>query len=269
MNMQKVISGAKKQLPKIPDKEQLIRMLQKVECPHVAMAMFLGIFFGVRISEISSSKRKNNHALKWSEVDLRLGEIIILDGKNTKRYKTGYGKDRIVPIFDEFIHIFKLWKAVCPESEYVIPHQKKFSEPMMKRNLQDKTSEAFDRAGLLEVVSHQRNGRPRYKYHFHSFRHVCATNLLRRGLQIEQVKEFLGHEQIDTTMVYLNLVKDDLKEAVTHAYAYPKQRNYFLPAQQTAPVVQVSPDVEALKLENENLKLKMQLKGLAPLEVLR
>ncbi len=269
INMQKVISGAKKQLPKLPDKEKLVRMLREVDSPHVAMSMFLGIFFGVRISEISYSPRKDNHVLKWSEVDLRVGEITILDGKNTKRYKSGYGKDRIVPIFDEFIHVFKLWKAVCPESEYVIPHQKGGNKPICLRQLQDKTSEAFDRAGLLEVVSYQRNGRPRYKYHFHSFRHICATNLLRRGLAIEQVKEFLGHEKIDTTMVYLNLVKDDLKEAVTHAYAYPKQRNYFLPAQQGAPVVQVSKDVEALKLENENLKLKMQLSGLAPLKVVR
>lgn len=257
MNLQKIATCAKKKLPKIPDKQGLIRMLREVDCPYIAMSMFLGIFFGLRISEISYSSRKKNQPLRWSEVDLKIGEMTILDAKNTKRFKSGYGKDRIVPIFDEFIHIFKLWRALCPESEYVVPHHKNPSKPLNIRQVQDKTSEAFDKAGLLEVVSYQRNGRPRYKYHFHTFRHICATNLLRRGLPIEQVKEFLGHEQLDTTMVYLNLVKDDLKEAVTHAYAYPKQRNYFLSQKQ--PSIQTTSNLEALRLENENLKMKMHM----------
>ena len=266
-DLHRVILSAKSKLPKILNKEQLVSMLRKVESPHVAMGIFLGVFFGFRIGEMSYSPRKQNHVLKWSEVNLEHGEITILDAKNTKRYKTGYGKDRIVPIFDEFIHIFKLWKALYPESEYVIPHQKGKGKPICIRQLQDKTSEALDKAGLLEVEFHQRNGRPRYKYHFHTFRHVCATNLLRRGLPIEQVKEFLGHEKLETTMVYLNIVKDDLKEAITQVYAYPKQRNYFLPKEQ--PVIQVSKDIESLRLENKNLKLKIQLNGMMPVEVVR
>jgi len=266
-DLQRLILSAKKKLPKILTKEQLISMLKKVDSPHIAMAIFLGVFFGLRISEMSYSPRKQNHVLKWSEVNLEHGEITILDAKNTKRYKTGYGKDRIVPIFDEFIHIFKMWKALCPESEYLVPHQKGGNRPIGIRHIQDKTSNALDKAGLWEVESHQRDGKPRYKHHFHTFRHVCATNLLRRGLPIEQVKEFLGHEKLETTMVYLNIVKDDLKEAITQVYAYPKQRNYFLPREQ--PVIQVSKDMESLKLENENLKLKMQLNGLMPVEIVR
>ncbi|MFH1332674.1 MAG: site-specific integrase, partial [archaeon] len=219
-NINKIITCSKSKLPKILNKEQLIKMLGQVDSPHVAMGMFLSIFFGTRISEISYVPRKRNHVLKWNDVNLNHGEITILDAKNTKRYKSGYGKDRIVPIFDEFIHIFKLWHALYPDSEYVIPHQKGKNEPINVRQLQDKTTEALDKAGLLEVESYQRNNRPRYKYHFHTFRHVCATNLLRRGLPIEQVKEFLGHERLETTMVYLNIVKDDLKESVTQAYAY-------------------------------------------------
>ncbi len=268
INMQKLISGSRHKLPKILVKEQILRMFREVDCPCVAMSMFLSMFFGLRLGEMAYSPRKDNHVLKWSEVDLNIGEMIILDAKNTQRYKSGYGKDRIVPIFDEFIHVFKMWKALIPDSEYVVPHQKDSSKPIKMRQIQKKTSDALNKAGLLEIASSQRDGKPRYKYHFHTFRHVCATNLLRRGLPIEQVKEFLGHEKLETTMVYLDIVKDDLKEAVTHAFAYPKQRNYFLPAQQNA-VVQVSPDVTALKLENENLKLKMQLNGLAPLEVVR
>ncbi len=38
--------------------------------------------------------------------------------------------------------------------------------------------------------------------HPHRFRRTIATDLLGRGMPIEQVKEFLGHEKLDTTMIY-------------------------------------------------------------------
>lgn len=38
--------------------------------------------------------------------------------------------------------------------------------------------------------------------HPHRFRRTIATNLLNRGMPIEQVKTFLGHEKLDTTMIY-------------------------------------------------------------------
>ena len=36
--------------------------------------------------------------------------------------------------------------------------------------------------------------------HPHRFRRTIATDLLNRGMPIEQGKEFLGHEKMDTTM---------------------------------------------------------------------
>lgn len=38
--------------------------------------------------------------------------------------------------------------------------------------------------------------------HPHRFRRTIATDLLNKGMPIEQVKEFLGHEKLDTTMIY-------------------------------------------------------------------
>ena len=38
--------------------------------------------------------------------------------------------------------------------------------------------------------------------HPHKFRRTFATNLVNKGVPIEQIKELLGHANIDTTMVY-------------------------------------------------------------------
>lgn len=47
----------------------------------------------------------------------------------------------------------------------------------------------------------------------HKFRRTCATMALRRGMPIEQVSKMLGHEQISTTQIYLNLSEEELELA--------------------------------------------------------
>lgn len=47
--------------------------------------------------------------------------------------------------------------------------------------------------------------------HPHRFRRTIATDLLNRGMPIEQVKEFLGHEKLDTTMIYCTVMDDNVQ----------------------------------------------------------
>ena len=54
--------------------------------------------------------------------------------------------------------------------------------------------------------------------HPHRFRRTIATDLLNRGMPIEQVKEFLGHEKLDTTMIYCT-VKEESVQASHRKYA--------------------------------------------------
>ncbi len=51
------------------------------------------------------------------------------------------------------------------------------------------------------------------KCNAHKFRRTCATLALRRGMPIEQVSMMLGHEQIATTQIYLDIGRDELKYA--------------------------------------------------------
>lgn len=49
--------------------------------------------------------------------------------------------------------------------------------------------------------------------HPHRFRRTIATDLLSRGMPIEQVKEFLGHEKVDTTMIYCAVKEQNVRES--------------------------------------------------------
>ena len=51
------------------------------------------------------------------------------------------------------------------------------------------------------------------KVHPHRFRRTCATFALRHGMPVEQVSKMLGHERIDTTLIYLDLSEEELQQA--------------------------------------------------------
>lgn len=49
--------------------------------------------------------------------------------------------------------------------------------------------------------------------HPHRFRRTCATFALRRGMSVEQVSKMLGHEDLSTTQIYLDLNERDMELA--------------------------------------------------------
>jgi integrase len=44
----------------------------------------------------------------------------------------------------------------------------------------------------------------------HTFRHSCATRLLRAGMDIRKVQVFLGHKNLSSTMVYLHAIPSEV-----------------------------------------------------------
>lgn len=54
------------------------------------------------------------------------------------------------------------------------------------------------------------------KVHPHRFRRTLATNLIHRGMPIQEVAKILGHEKLDTTMKYVCINDGDIK------YSYNK-----------------------------------------------
>lgn len=49
--------------------------------------------------------------------------------------------------------------------------------------------------------------------HPHRFRRTIATDLLNRSMRIEEVKEFLGHEKIDTTLLYCTISQESVRSS--------------------------------------------------------
>jgi len=57
----------------------------------------------------------------------------------------------------------------------------------------------------------------------HTFRHSCATAMLRNRADIRAVQELLGHESLESTQVYTHITINDLKE--THSRCHPREKD--------------------------------------------
>lgn len=66
-------------------------------------------------------------------------------------------------------------------------------------------------AGIEEIL--RRLGRETgiEKVHPHRFRRTMATNILHKGMPIEEIKEILGHVKLDTTLIYCQINKENVK----------------------------------------------------------
>ena len=55
------------------------------------------------------------------------------------------------------------------------------------------------------------------KANVHTFRHCCATHLLRGGASVRHVQQLLGHQDLSTTEIYTHVEISDLQQAVRTA----------------------------------------------------
>ncbi len=63
---------------------------------------------------------------------------------------------------------------------------------------------------VREIGERSGIGRPLYP---HLIRHTTATDALSRGMDIAEVQKILGHEKMDTTLIYAKVCQDDVKYA--------------------------------------------------------
>ena len=173
-------------LPKIKEDKKLPVVLSKQECysiisqtsnfKHRLILMFI-YAGGLRAGELTS--------LRWCDVNVERMAIHIKQSKGRR--------DRYVPLAKNIVQPFVQYMSAYNSSEYVFFGANKIGK-MSHSGIQFLLKQAIKRVGISKTG-----------VCLHTLRHSYATHLLEDGLDIVSIKELLGHERIETTLVYLHV----------------------------------------------------------------
>ncbi len=161
-----------KPLPLEIDRQEYIDLLYAMKHLRHRVALVLGWESGLRISEIVNLKKADIH-IGSTHVD---SFIRVNCGKNSK--------DRIVPLPVS-------WQ------KHLINY---IPLPCKQRAIQKAIIAAAEVSGLKDKKP---------KVHFHSSRHGFATECVRRKVDLNHVQKLMGHEDVQTTSIYINLAPQE------------------------------------------------------------
>jgi len=134
---------------------------------------------GFRLSEVASLKVSDVHSDKM--------QLFIRNAKG--------GKDRYALLSQANLEILRgYWKAYRPK-EWLFYSRNHTGKHITSRAVQNLFKKYVKKAKITKNVT------------VHTMRHSFATHLLESGTSIYHIKQLLGHSNINTTCVYLHLVK--------------------------------------------------------------
>ncbi|MAS88209.1 MAG: integrase [Micavibrio sp.] len=161
------------------ERKKLLKACKSSENPHLYKIVVMALSTGARKMEIVG--------LKWKDIDLERGTIILHETKN--------GERRVIPLAGYAHQIMKAhYKKRDKKCEYVFPSQSK-CQPIDIRT-------AWENALINAKIT---------DFRFHDLRHSAASYLAMNGATLAEIAEVLGHKTLQMVKRYAHL-----SEAHTH-----------------------------------------------------
>ena len=163
---------------------------------HLTPLVLLAVNSGLRRGELLQ--------LRWREVDLQR-RMLTVRGEGAKT-----GQTRHVPLNSDAIHALTAWKPVAFESDWCVFGGSKSSTPLVaiKKGW----------AGVLKAATVT-------GFRFHDLRHTFASKLVMAGVDLNTVRELLGHKSLSMTLRYAHLAPEHKAAAVeTLVPSRPRRR---------------------------------------------
>ncbi len=175
---------------------QEVRRLLKTATPLHNQVYFTTVYsLGLRLHE--------GLYLQVADIDSQRLQVHVHRGKGAK--------DRYVPLPEDTLALLRTYWKTHRNKTWLFPatgrDQKQgpmATSPMSRASVQGAFRKAKGRAGISKTG-----------VAIHTLRHSYATHLLEAGVNPRLIQRYLGHAQLETTMVYLHLTQTGHEDAYT------------------------------------------------------
>lgn len=165
------------------ERKQLLDSCKQSSCKQLYPVVVMALSTGMRQAEILN--------LKWNDVDLRRGSVVLHETKN--------GERRSVPLVSHAKELFKeLAKVRRIDTPFVFYSEKKPEVPVFIRTPWGK---ALKHAGIED-------------FKFHDLRHTAASYLAMNGASLAEIAEILGHKTLQMVKRYAHLSEQHTSKVV-------------------------------------------------------
>lgn len=138
----------------------------------------------IRFAYYTGCREKEISNIRINNIDTENNLICI---ENTGDFRTKNKKNRYIPISDKISDILKI--RILDENNYIFSmNGKKIREEYISKGFKK----------LLRKLKYNEN------YNFHCLRHSFISNLVRKGFDLNTVKDLAGHSSIKTTEKYMH-----------------------------------------------------------------
>jgi len=183
-----VIENPKKQnkLPSVLTKEEVKKLFDSAKVKKSKLILQGLYSTGMRVSELVN--------LKVKDIDFQNSEGIVKAGKGNKDRNIFFSKD----FLEKTKKYIEKREKKGIKSDYLFSN--KSGKQLTPRNIQKIVKKAAFLAGIQKKVTP------------HTLRHSFATHLLEDGTDIRKIQVLLGHESLNTTMLYTHISSSELKK---------------------------------------------------------
>ena len=191
-------------LPMVLSREEIQAVLGAVIEPRFSTCLRLMYHCGLRVGEAVAIEVTDIHGREQQP------RLHIRNGKG--------GKDRFVPIAAAMVQELRPWWLTHQNPKFLFPSPGRgwadrtlsLSQSMGKSTAPMSVSSvqmAFRLARAASAINSAATT--------HTLRHSYATHMLEEGVSLRQISQYLGHESLDTTVIYTHLTA--ISEARTQA----------------------------------------------------
>jgi len=180
-------------LPAVLSIEEVRRLLASATPVHNQVYFTTVYSLGLRLQEALS--------LQVSDIDGPRLQVHVHRGKGAK--------DRYVPLPEDTLTLLRTYWKTHRHTTWLFPatgrdqkHRSSATSPMRRTSVQGAFRTAKHRAGITKTG-----------VAIHTLRHSYATHLLEAGVNPRLIQRYLGHTQLETTMIYLHLTHKGHEDA--------------------------------------------------------